>query len=135
MSTERKGPLSRFKVIDLTRARAGPTAARHFADWGADVIKVESPDGDPMRRMLQVIIGHGEPQSPPFDLDNRGKRSMVLDLRDADDREVMLSLVDTADVFLTNLRPEAVDGLGLGPEVLCARNERLVELTVAGSIE
>jgi crotonobetainyl-CoA:carnitine CoA-transferase CaiB-like acyl-CoA transferase len=82
--------------------------------------------------MLQVIIGHGEPQSPPFDLDNRGKRSMVLDLRDDGDREVMLALVDTADVFVTNLRPEAVEGLGLGPDELCGRNERLVYASVTG---
>ena len=76
MSTERKGPLSRFKVIDLTRARAGPTAARHFADWGADVIKVEMPAGadeDPLGgvarrpRLLQPAPQQAQHHAQPQD--------------------------------------------------------------------
>jgi formyl-CoA transferase len=75
MVPERKGPLSRFKVIDLTRARAGPTAARHFADWGADVIKVEMPieseeDG----------LG-GSRHGPDFFNLHRNKRSLALNLK------------------------------------------------------
>jgi crotonobetainyl-CoA:carnitine CoA-transferase CaiB-like acyl-CoA transferase len=124
--------LDGIRVVELGVWVAGPSAGGVLADWGADVIKVESAAGDPMRRMLQVIIGHGEPQSPPFDLDNRGKRSVVLDLRTDEGLDAMLRLVDTADVFLTNLRPEAVDGLGLGPEALMARNPRLVYASVTG---
>ena len=76
MNSERKGPLSRFKVIDLTRARAGPTAARHFADWGADVIKVEMPAGadrDPMGglarrcRLLQPAPQQAQHDAEPQD--------------------------------------------------------------------
>lgn len=124
--------LEGIRVVELGVWVAGPSAGGLLADWGADVIKVEAPAGDPMRQMLQVIIGHGEPQSPPFDLDNRGKRSVVLDLRTADGRAAMLALVDTADVFLTNLRPEAVEELGLAPEALLERNERLVYASVTG---
>ena len=79
MSSNRQGPLSRFKVIDLTRARAGPTAARHFADWGADVIKVEMPqegDDDPM-------MG-GSRHGPDFFNLHRNKRSITLNLKTAD---------------------------------------------------
>jgi crotonobetainyl-CoA:carnitine CoA-transferase CaiB-like acyl-CoA transferase len=124
--------LDGLRVVELGVWVAGPSAGGLLADWGADVIKVEAPAGDPMRRMLQVIIGHGEPQSPPFDLDNRGKRSIVLDLRDEADLEVMHALVNTADVFVTNLRPEAVEDLGLGADDLLARNERLVYASVTG---
>lgn len=124
--------LEGIRVVELGVWVAGPSSGGLLADWGADVIKVESAEGDPMRRMLQVIIGHGEPQSPPFDLDNRGKRSVVLGLRSDEGREAMLRLIDTADVFLTNLRPEAVDSLGLGPEPLLERNERLVYASVTG---
>jgi crotonobetainyl-CoA:carnitine CoA-transferase CaiB-like acyl-CoA transferase len=111
---------------------AGPSAGGLLADWGAEVIKLEPPDGDPMRRMLQVVIGHGAPESPPFDLDNRGKQSVVLDLSKPEARDVALRLIDEADVFLTNLRPEAVDRLGLGPEALMRRNSRLVYASLTG---
>jgi crotonobetainyl-CoA:carnitine CoA-transferase CaiB-like acyl-CoA transferase len=124
--------LEAVRVVELGVWVAGPSAGGILADWGADVVKVEAPAGDPMRQMLQVIIGHGEPQSPPFDLDNRGKRSVVLDLRTEAGMAAMRTLVDTADVFLTNLRPEAVEQLGLGPEALLARNERLVYASVTG---
>jgi crotonobetainyl-CoA:carnitine CoA-transferase CaiB-like acyl-CoA transferase len=124
--------LEGIRVIELGVWVAGPSAGGLLADWGADVIKVEAPAGDPMRQMLQVIIGHGEPQSPPFDLDNRGKRSVVLDLRTDEGLAAMYALVDSADVFVTNLRPEAVEELGLGPDALLARNERLVYASVTG---
>jgi crotonobetainyl-CoA:carnitine CoA-transferase CaiB-like acyl-CoA transferase len=124
--------LDGLRVIELGVWVAGPSTGGLLADWGADVIKVEAPQGDPMRRMLQVIIGHGEPQSPPFDLDNRGKRSVVLDLANPDARETMLALIDSADVFVTNLRVDAVESLGLGPDVLLERNQRLVYALVTG---
>jgi crotonobetainyl-CoA:carnitine CoA-transferase CaiB-like acyl-CoA transferase len=102
-----------------------------LADWGADVVKVEAPTGDPMRRMLAVAGGGREDlPSPPFDLDNRGKRSVVLDLTAQQD--VMHRLLDTADVFLTNLRPDAVARLGLDPESVQERHPRLVYASVTG---
>ena len=124
--------LEGIRVVELGAWVAGPGAGGLLADWGADVIKVEAPAGDPMRRLFAVLSGHGEPASPPFDLDNRGKRSVVLDLRDASAREDLLALVDTADVFLSNLRPDALDRLGLGPDALLASRPRLVYARVSG---
>jgi crotonobetainyl-CoA:carnitine CoA-transferase CaiB-like acyl-CoA transferase len=103
-----------------------------LADWGADVIKVEPPEGDPMRRLFAITAGHGATASPPFDLDNRGKRSVVLDLRTDDGQRAARRLVSTADVFVTNLRPDAVDRLGLGPAALLEANHRLVYASVTG---
>jgi crotonobetainyl-CoA:carnitine CoA-transferase CaiB-like acyl-CoA transferase len=103
-----------------------------LADWGADVIKVEAPAGDPMRRFLQLMGGHGRTESPPFDLDNRGKRSVVLDLREPEERAAMRRLIATADVFLTNLRPDAVERLGAAPEDVLPDNPRLVYASVSG---
>jgi crotonobetainyl-CoA:carnitine CoA-transferase CaiB-like acyl-CoA transferase len=124
--------LSNYRVIELGMWVAGPAAGGLLADWGAEVIKVETPVGDPMRRLFQVLAGHGQPESPPFDLDNRGKRSVVIDLADPQGRDVLLALLATADVFLTNLRPEAVERLGLSPEALTEQFPRLVYASVSG---
>lgn len=85
-----------------------------------------------MRRVFNLIAGHGQVESPPFDLDNRGKRSVVLDLTDARGRSHMSDLLATADVFLTNLRPDAVKRLGLDPDTLLDANPRLVYASVTG---
>jgi crotonobetainyl-CoA:carnitine CoA-transferase CaiB-like acyl-CoA transferase len=125
--------LQGVRVVELGVWVAGPAAGGVLADWGADVIKVEAPSGDPFRRMLQVTGGaRGDIASPPFDLDNRGKRSIVLDLRTDEGRETMDRLLATADVFLTNLRPEAVEELGLGPDRVRAAHPRLVYASVTG---
>jgi crotonobetainyl-CoA:carnitine CoA-transferase CaiB-like acyl-CoA transferase len=125
--------LEGVRVVELGVWVAGPAAGGVLADWGADVIKVEPPSGDPFRRMLQVTGGaRGDLASPPFDLDNRGKRSIVLDLRTGEGRATMDRLLATADVFLTNLRPEAVDELGLSPERVRASFPRLVYASVTG---
>jgi crotonobetainyl-CoA:carnitine CoA-transferase CaiB-like acyl-CoA transferase len=78
------------------------------------------------------IAGNGQPESPPFDLDNRGKRSVALDLGTDEGRQAAHRLIEGADVFLTNLRPEAVERLGLGPSALMAINPRLVYASVTG---
>ncbi|MCB1003312.1 MAG: CoA transferase [Acidimicrobiales bacterium] len=124
--------LEGYRVVELGVWVAGPSAGGLLADWGADVVKIEAPGGDPMRRLFAVLAGHGQTESPPFDLDNRGKRSVVLDLTTDDGREDARRLVATADVFLTNLRPEAVDRLGLGADDLLAANSRLVYASVTG---
>lgn len=124
--------LEGFRVVELGVWVAGPSAGGLLADWGADVIKVEAPSGDPMRRLFAVLAGHGQTESPPFDLDNRGKRSVVFDLTTEEGRADARALVATADVFLTNLRPEAVDRLGLGADDLLAANPRLVYASVTG---
>jgi crotonobetainyl-CoA:carnitine CoA-transferase CaiB-like acyl-CoA transferase len=125
--------LEGIRVVELGVWVAGPAAGGILADWGADVIKVEAPSGDPMRRMLAVTGGgKADMPSPPFDLDNRGKRSVVIDLETDDGRDTMRQLLETADVFLTNLRPEAVDRLGLGADVVRAAHPRLIYASVTG---
>jgi crotonobetainyl-CoA:carnitine CoA-transferase CaiB-like acyl-CoA transferase len=124
--------LDNYRVIELGMWVAAPGAGGVLADWGADVIKVETPLGDPMRRLFQLLAGHGQPESPPFDLDNRGKRSVVVDLATPEGTEIVERLVRDADVFLTNLRPEAVERLGLGPDRLLRDFPQLVYASVSG---
>lgn len=121
-----------YRVIELGMWVAGPGAGGILADWGADVVKVEAPIGDPMRRIFKLLAGHGQPESPPFDLDNRGKRSIVVDLAAPQGAAVLRRLLGEADVFVTNLRPDAVERLGLGPDALLAEFPRLVYASVSG---
>ena len=126
------GPLAGLRVVELGVWVAGPAAAALLDDWGADVIKVEPPAGDPMRGVFGSLgIGDDMP-NPAFALDNRGKRSVVLDLREPGARDRLEDLLATADVFLTNLRPDALDRLDLEPEATVARHPRLVYTSVSG---
>jgi formyl-CoA transferase len=126
MSTERRGPLSRFKVIDLTRARAGPTAARHFADFGADVIKVEMPTaGD------DDALG-GDRNGPDFFNLHRNKRSLALNLKAAEGVAILKKLAATADVLIENYRPDVKHRLGIDYETLRKLNPRLVYVSISG---
>ena len=125
MTTTRQGPLSRFKVIDLTRARAGPTAARHFADFGADVIKVEMPVGD------EEALG-GDRDGPDFFNLHRNKRSLSLNLKSPDGVAVLKKLAATADVLIENYRPDVKHRLGIDYETLRAVNPRLVYVSISG---
>src|SRR5215470_11651111 len=109
---------------------AGPGAARHLADFGADVIKVESPEGDGVRRMGWFPPEGGD--SYTWKLLGRNKRTIVLDLKTIDGRDALLRLADSADVLVENFRPGTIERLGLGPDVLLARNPRLVVLRVTG---
>src|ERR1700676_1834726 len=103
------GPMEGITVVELGVWVAGPSAGGILADWGADVIKVEPPAGDPMRNMF-IALGHRpDMPNPPFALDNPGKRSMVLDLQQPTDRDLFERLLARADVFLTNLRPGALE--------------------------
>ncbi len=124
--------LAGYRVIELGAWVAGPGAGGVMADWGADVIKVETPAGDPMRRVFSVGSGHRQEQSPPFDLDNRGKRSLVLDLRSPDGLETLRRLLATADVFLTNLRPDALERMKLDHGSVLPDNPRLIYASVSG---
>src|SRR6195952_5944253 len=112
------GPLARFKVIDLTRVRAGPTAVRQLADWGADVIKIESPEGD-------AGLG-GERHGPDFQNLHRNKRSLTLNLKSPEGVAVMKRLVAKADVVVENYRPDVKFRLGVDYESLKAINSRIV---------
>ncbi len=110
---------------------AAPSAAALLADWGADVIKVEPPSGDPIRGALGSL-GIGDRPNPAFAQDNRGKRSIVLDLRQPEAKESLEELLASADVFVTNLRPDALDGLGLEAEATVARHPHLVYCSMSG---
>ncbi len=129
------GGLSAFaglRVVEMGVWVAAPSAGALLADWGADVIKVEPPSGDPMRHAFGSLgIGNDFP-NPAFAQDNRGKRSVVLDLREAGARASLEELIASADVFLTNLRPDALDGLDLEPAATTARHPRLVYCSVSG---
>lgn len=121
-------PLSDLRVLDFTRVLAGPYATALMADLGADVIKVEGPEGDEYRHVGP--FQHGE--SALFQSINRGKRSIVLDLKTEADRDMALALADRADVVIENFRPGVMDRLGLGAAALCARNPRLIYASVSG---
>jgi formyl-CoA transferase len=119
-----KGPLSRFKVIDLTRVRAGPTAVRQLADWGADVVKIEAREGD-------GGLG-GARNGPDFQNLHRNKRSLTLNLKDPKGIEILHQLVCRSDVLVENYRPDVKFRLGIDYETLRALNPRLVYGSISG---
>lgn len=125
-------PLQGVRVIELAQWVAGPSTGGLMADWGADVIKVEPATGDPQRRVFAAVGIEKDLQNPTFAQDNRGKRSVVLDLGSEDGSGRMHELLATADVFITNLRPRALDGLQLTPALLCERYPSLVVAAQSG---
>jgi crotonobetainyl-CoA:carnitine CoA-transferase CaiB-like acyl-CoA transferase len=123
--------LKGLKVVDFTAYIAGPGAAAILSDWGADVIKVERPGGDNMRHVfadLKNDIG----ANPTFDVDNRGKRGIVLDITKPAGRDALAKLAETADVFLTNTRPVSLKKYGLDEATLRKLNARLVYAVITG---
>jgi formyl-CoA transferase len=125
MSASPPLPLSRFKVIDLTRVRAGPTAVRQLADWGAEVIKIEAPPGPGE--------GLGGPRhGPDFQNLHRNKRSLTLDLKSAEGIEIFRKLVRGADVLVENYRPDVKTRLGIDYPALQPLNPRLVYASISG---
>ena len=125
------GPLEGVKVVELGVWIAGPAAGGVLADWGADVVKIEPPEGDPSRGFGKML-GDDLPYNPVFELDNRGKRSVVLDLWTDDGKAAALDLIDGADVFVTNVRRAALARLGLDDVTLLARNPRLIYGHITG---
>jgi formyl-CoA transferase len=128
------GPLADVLVVDLSRALAGPHATMMLGDLGARVIKVEVPGtGDDTRGWGPPFVGPDDDrQSTYFLAANRNKESIALDLKSAEDREVLLRLVDRADVVVENFRTGVLERLGLGIESLQERNPRLVVLSITG---
>jgi crotonobetainyl-CoA:carnitine CoA-transferase CaiB-like acyl-CoA transferase len=117
-------PLSGFRVLDLTRVRSGPTAVRQLADWGADVIKVEAPTGE-----SELSGGrHGS----DFQNLQRNKRSIALDLKTEEGRQVLLKAVETADVLAENFRPDVKHRLRIDYDTIAAINPRLVYASISG---
>jgi formyl-CoA transferase len=123
--TDTSLPLSRFKILDLTRARSGPTCVRQLADWGADVIKIEEPaaGGDGYT---------GGRESSDFQNLHRNKRAMTLNLKAPEGREVFMKLVATADVVVENYRPDVKNRLGIDYESLRSVNPRIVLGSISG---
>ncbi|MEM9624271.1 MAG: CoA transferase [Pseudomonadota bacterium] len=137
----RGGPLADLTVIDCTRALAGPYGAGLLADLGARVIKVESPQGDGYRNIPPFLPDHASPYESreagtdfgaPFAAVNRNKRSVCLDFKNPDHKDVFLQLCDQADAIVENMRAGVMDRLGLGYEVIAARNARIVYACVRG---
>lgn len=120
--------LDGVRVIDLSRVLAGPFAGQVLAEMGADVIKVEPPEGDMARGIGPFIDG----RSLYFSSLNTGKRGIVLDLTTAAGTEALHALLDTADIVIENLRPGAVHKLGLDPDDLLARHPHLVVVSISG---
>jgi len=127
------GPLQDVLVVDPSRALAGPHATMMLGDLGARVIKVESPTGDDTRGWGPPFVGAADARESTYFLSaNRNKESVTLDLKDAADRDLLLALVDRADVLVENFRTGVLERLGLGIESLQERNPRLVVLSITG---
>ena len=124
--------LAGLRVVELGVWVAAPSAAALLADWGAEVIKVEARGGDPMRNVFGSLGIAGDLANPAFALDNRGKRSVVLDLRDPTERRHLEDLLASADVFISNLRPDALDKLDLEPYATVERHPRLIYCSISG---
>jgi len=123
------GPLAGLKVIELGQLIAGPFAARTLADFGAEVIKIEPPGaGDPLRTWRLLKDG----TSVWWQVQSRNKRSLALDLREAEAQAIVRHLAAEADVLIENFRPGAMEGWGLGPDQLLAANPALVMLRISG---
>ena len=128
-STAASGPLAGLKVIELGQLIAGPFAAKTLADFGADVIKIETPEtGDPLRKWRLLKDG----TSVWWQVQSRNKRSLALDLKQPEAQEIVRQLARDADVLIENFRPGAMEGWGLGPDELLKLNPALVMLRISG---
>lgn len=125
----KKGPLSRFTIIDASRVRAGPTAVRVFADMGARVIKLEIPPGAPGG---DDMIGGRDHNRADYENLHRNKESLTLNMKDPAGLAILHELVKCADVFIENFRPDVKDRLGIGYEALRTVNARLVYASISG---
>jgi crotonobetainyl-CoA:carnitine CoA-transferase CaiB-like acyl-CoA transferase len=119
-------PLDGVRVLDLSRVVAGNMLSLLLADFGAEVIKIESPEGDALRDWLVAKMATN------WKVYARNKKSVCLNLRKTEGRELLLRLVETANVLLENFRPGTLEKMGLGPDVLLARNPRLVIVRISG---
>jgi len=127
--SETKSPLYGIRVLDLTRVLAGPFCTMILADLGAEVIKIEKPDvGDDSRKYTPFVDG----QSAYFININRGKKSIVIDLKNPKGKELFLKLVEKADVVVENFKPGTMEKLGLGYEVLKKVNPRIILASISG---
>ena len=121
-------PLAGVRVLDLTRVLAGPHATRMLCDLGAEVIKVEPPEGD----ITRTTTPRANSIASYYAQANTGKRCVSLDLDRPEARDILLRLADTSDVVVENFRPGVLDRLGVGPDVMRARNPRLIVASISG---
>ena len=121
-------PLTGLKVLDITQVMAGPFCSMLLCDMGADVIKIESPEGDPTRR----FAGTQNDESEAFNAVNRGKRAISVNLRNPEGTRVVQKLSEDADVLIENYRPGVMARFGLGYEALKRANPRLVYASISG---
>lgn len=126
--TSNRPSLDGIRVLDLSRVLAGPFCAMILADLGAEVIKVESPDGDDSRHFGPWYNG----ESAYYRLFNRSKYGVTMDLKAAEERERLLSLVRRSDIVIENFRPGVMDRLGLSAELLMQENPRLIVVSISG---
>ena len=126
------GPLEGVRIVELGVWVAGPAAAGVLGDWGADVVKVEPLNGDPCRTFKLMFGGGDMPNNPIFEMDNRNKRGIAVDYSTPEGQQVMYDLLDTADVFVTNVRLDALRRAGLDFETLHRRNPRLIFGVITG---
>jgi crotonobetainyl-CoA:carnitine CoA-transferase CaiB-like acyl-CoA transferase len=122
------GPLDGVRVIDMTTVVVGPICTRTLADQGADVVKIEAPGGDILRTMAHGSRNTG--MSGKFINFNRNKRAVCLDLKHSQGREAALKLIEGADVFVSNVRPAALERAGLGVDALSSLNSRLIYCSI-----
>jgi formyl-CoA transferase len=126
------GPLTGLTVIEIGNTIAGPACARLLADFGADVIKIEPPEGDPVRQMGRHVATEAGDVSLYAASILRGKRSVVLDLKSAEGRAAAHALIEQADIVVENNRPGVMERLGFGYDVLAQRNPGLVMVRISG---
>ncbi|MET4578278.1 CaiB/BaiF CoA transferase family protein [Ottowia thiooxydans] len=123
-----EGPLGNLRVVELCSTIAGPVCARLLADFGADVIKIELPEGDPGRNFGVQVDGVSLYATSMY----RNKRAIVLDLKKPEGRDIALQLLDKADILVENFRPGVLERLGLGEDLLRKRNPRLITVRISG---
>ncbi|MEO1027958.1 MAG: CoA transferase, partial [Pseudomonadota bacterium] len=123
--------LEGLKVIEYATYMAAPGAGSILSDWGAEVIKVEPPGGDPIRGFFKTI-GTDFTDNPVFDFDNRGKKSIIIDTRQPEGAALLKQMAETADVFLTNVRPGGLARSGLDYDSLKSANPKLVYCSLTG---
>ena len=121
-------PLEKVRVVEFSHMVMGPSCGLALADLGAEVIKIEPPEGDNTRRLQAAGVGF-------FPVFNRNKKSLAVDLKRAEGSEIVHRLIDSADVVTENFRPGALDKLGFGYEVLSKRNPRLVYCSLKGFLD
>lgn len=127
-----RGPLEGLRIVDMTNALAGPAATQRLGDWGADIIKVEPPGVGEWTRSHPIVNAWLDGETTVFLSLNRNKRSIAIDAKSERGRKLILSLAASADVFVHNFRLGVMERLGLTPDVLLARNPRLIYASVCG---